>query len=119
MTDITLTPTRFQNGLWEGLITAGAEPQIEALYLAEPVPDVTLTHTAQGWVLRVPVPLTALSDGVHTVIIVDAQSRERLGDITIIAGSPAAESLQAEVALLRAELDMLKQVVRRALSADS
>lgn len=119
MTEITLTPTRFQNGLWEGLISAQAEPRVEALYLAEPLPDVAVEHTTEGWSLRVPVPMAALSDGVHTIVIMDTQTRQKLGDFTIIAGSPAAAGLQAEVALLRAELDMLKQVVRRALGSDT
>ncbi len=119
MTETTLTPTRFQNGLWEGLITAEAEPQIKAIYLAEPVADVMLDPVGEGWVLRVPVPLAALSEGAHSILIVDTQTGEKLFEINVLAGSPAADGLQAEVALLRAELDMLKQVVRRALAADT
>ncbi len=113
MTQTTLTPTRFENATWEGHITADAEPGIEAHYLGEQIGDIELSPNGDGWTLRVPVPMAALSDGVHCILIHDAKANQKLGDFTIIAGAPAAEDLRAEVALLRAELDMLKRAFRR------
>lgn len=114
MSQTTLTPTLFENAIWEGHVTADTEPRIEAHYLGEVLNGVELTPNGDGWTLRIPVPVTALSDGVHTVVIRDVNADQKLGDFAIIAGVPATDDLRAEVALLRAELDMLKRAVRRA-----
>ncbi|SDX02453.1 hypothetical protein SAMN05444358_102222 [Ruegeria halocynthiae] len=113
MTHTTLTPIRFENALWEGHVTSDCTPQIEVLYLGELLPDVELTPDADGWTLRIPVPSTALSEGVHCVIIRDESTDQKLGEFTIVAGAPVEDDLKAEVALLRAELDMLKRAFRR------
>ncbi len=118
MTLPTLTPIRFENGLWQGFLQADTEPQVEVRYLGENVDDARISASEDGWNLTVPVPVAALSDGVHCFVIVDAATSEKLGDFTIIAGTPAADDLRAEVELLRAELDMLKRAFRRAQSAD-
>jgi len=114
MSQTTLTPTRFENAIWEGHISADAEPQIEVHYLGEALAGVELTPSGDGWTLRIPVPLAALSDGVHSMIIRDKGDDRKLGDFTIIAGTPAADDLRSEIALLRAELDLLKRAFRRA-----
>ena len=113
MTKTSLTPIRFENAIWEGHLTGDTSPQVEAQYLGEYLPDVEINRAADGWVLSVPVPVTALSEGVHCVVIRDLLTGQKLGDFTIIAGSPSADDLRAEVALLRAELDMLKRAFRR------
>ncbi len=119
MSHTTLTPIRFENGLWEGHLTSESPPQIEVLFLGEPVNDVELEPATDGWAMRIPVPPAALSEGVHTVVIHDGTTGHKLGDFTIIAGSPAADDLRAEVALLRAELDMLKRAFRRSQASQS
>ncbi len=113
MTQISLTPIRFENALWEGHVTSDSLPQIEVSYLGHPLTDVELAPDQDGWALRIPVPAVALSEGVHCILIRDETTGQKLGDFTIIAGSPAADDLRAEVALLRAELDMLKRAFRR------
>ncbi|WP_342585416.1 hypothetical protein [Ruegeria sp. ANG-S4] len=110
---MTLTPTRFENGLWEGHITSDTEPRVRAVYLGDAVSDIELIRDTDGWTLRVPVPASAVSEGVHSIIIQDLETNARLADFTIIAGDPAADDLRGEVALLRAELDMLKRAFRR------
>ncbi|MFY2825463.1 hypothetical protein [Ruegeria sp. MALMAid1280] len=116
MTLPTLTPIRFENGLWQGHLQADSEPQVEVRYLGETLDGVRVSASDDGWNLSVPVPVAALSDGVHCFVIVGAATSEKLGDFTIIAGSPAADDLRAEVELLRAELDMLKRAFRRTQS---
>lgn len=113
MTQTTLKPIRFEDAVWEGHLTSRAEPQINVIYLGEPVPEVEVKPNADGWSVRIPVPHALLSEGVHCITIFDAATDERLGDFTIIAGAPAADDLRAEIALLRAELDMLKRAFRR------
>ena len=56
-----------------------------------------------------------LSDGVHSCII-SLETGEKIGDLTVIAGEVLAGDLRAEIARLRAELDLLKTVVRRGLA---
>ena len=56
-----------------------------------------------------------LSDGVHSCVIFLATG-EKIGDFTVIAGEILAGDLRAEIAQLRAELDLLKTVVRRELA---
>ncbi len=109
-----LTPTRFENAIWEGLIASDTQPSIEAFLHGERIEGVTVDSSPEGWVVQIPVPKSALSDGVHSIVIRDETTQDTLGSFTVIAGVPAAESLLAEVDLLRAELDMLKRVVRQA-----
>ena len=56
-----------------------------------------------------------LSDGVHSCII-SLATGEKIGDFTVIAGDVLAGDLRAEIEQLRAELNLLKTVVRRGLS---
>lgn len=113
LTQATLTPIRFENAVWEGHIAADRQPQVVVRYLGEPLPDVELAASGDGWALRVPVPDAVLSEGVHTVVIWDEETQLKLGDFTVIAGSPAGDDLRSELELLRAELDMLKRAFRR------
>jgi len=113
MTHPILTPIRFENGLWQGHLAAEGEPKIAVRYLGQDLEDLRLTQAEDGWQLAIPVPAAALSDGVHSFVILDVTTSEKLGDFTIIAGDAAADDLRAEVELLRAELDMLKRAFRR------
>ena len=56
-----------------------------------------------------------LSDCVHSCII-SWTTGEKIGDFTVIAGDVLAGDLRAEIEQLRAELNLLKTVVRRGLS---
>ncbi|EEX11411.1 conserved hypothetical protein [Ruegeria lacuscaerulensis ITI-1157] len=113
MSQAKLSEVRFQNAIWEGFIACQSRPQVEARYLDEPLAGVEVAQAEGGWTVRAPVPSALLSEGVHGVTIQDAETHETLGAFTVIAGAPAADDLRAEVNLLRAELDMLKRVVRR------
>ena len=117
MSDLELTKTTMRQGVWEGVITnAGDEkPAISVTYLGKNVPDVELKEGFDDvdWVLRIPIPQDAVADGVHTILIDDAASQVKLGQITLIAGEALGGDLRTEVDLLRAELDMLKRAFRR------
>ncbi|SMX39445.1 hypothetical protein [Maliponia aquimaris] len=118
MTDLTLTKTRFREGVWEGLLVATTDadpmPEVGASLEGRPLPGVTLTRTSDPsrWVVEVPVPVEALGDGVKTILIRDARSEEVLASFALIAGEALADDIRAEVALLRAELDLLKRAFR-------
>ncbi|PIE16070.1 MAG: hypothetical protein CSA68_04215 [Rhodobacterales bacterium] len=120
MTNLTLTPTRLLEGVWEGVLTlqepdAAYQPEIEVSHLNQPLEGVEISEDRDNnhWRLQVPVPVTALSDGVHSFLISDKRSGEKLGSFTILAGEPLSDDIRAEVELLRAELDMLKRAFRR------
>lgn len=116
MTQLTLTKTKMQQGLWQGLITdAVEEPQIDVTHLNTPVEGIKLkVHTTPGtWALEIPIPTDAIADGVQTLIITDRAAGDQLGHITLMAGEVIGDDIRAEMDLLRAELDMLKRAFRR------
>ncbi len=119
MTDVTVTKTRFRNGVWEGIVEGSAEtgeaPAIRVTYLDQPLDAVEITPNGDdgAWLLKIPVPQKAIADGVHTFLIRDAGTDQKLADFTMIAGEAATDDMRAEIALLRAELDMLKRAFRR------
>ncbi len=113
MTEPQLTRTRFENGIWQGHLRAQTQPDIQVLYRGEDVDGVTLSDVEDGWTVTIPVPVAALSDGVHSFVISERSTARKLGDFTVIGGEPAADDLRAEVELLRAELDLLKRAFRR------
>ncbi|WP_170448127.1 hypothetical protein [Ruegeria arenilitoris] len=117
MVETKLVPIRFEDGVWEGHFSGSTAPQLEARYRDQILQSIEVSEAEGGWHVRVPVPTALLSEGVHSVIILDSASQEKVGDITVIAGAPAVGDIRAEMDLLRAELDLLKRVVRR-LSAD-
>ena len=118
MSDLTLTKTRFREGVWEGLLIAGRgaepRPEVGASLEGRALPGVTLTETAEPgrFVVEVPVPAEAVGDGVRTILIHDSRTEEVLASFVLIAGEALADDIRAEVALLRAELDLLKRAFR-------
>lgn len=119
MTAYSLSKSRFFEGVWEGVIAGDTDlapkPAIEVRVHDLPVTGVTMEPLADAgsWLLRVPVPANRIADGVHTFVISEASQGVALGNFTIIAGEAAGEDIRAEMALLRAELDMLKRSFRR------
>jgi hypothetical protein len=118
MADWTLAKLGFRAGVWEGRLTAAAksasEPEIEVQAEGVPVPGAELRPDGKGaWLLAVPVPAEALGDGIRTFLVADKSTGTALASFSIAAGEPADDDLRAEVALLRAELDMLKKAFRR------
>jgi len=115
---LRLTRTRFQAGLWEGILDgAGAgTPQLEVFHRDRALGGLAVTpDPAQPTRYRVsfPVPADLLSDGVQTILIRDADSGEALDSLTIVAGLAPEDDIRAEMDLLRTELDLLKRAFRR------
>ncbi len=118
-TGITLTKTRLADGTWEGILTLPGEfdapPMLQARYLDRALEglEVRPDDRPGRFMLRLPLPIEVLSDGAHVVQFVNVEQDEVLTSETIIAGDTLVEDLRAELALLRAELDMLKRAFRR------
>ena len=120
MTELTLTKTRIQAGIYEGVLTSGSEviqqPKIGCIHLEREVGKCVLNEDPtldQTWHLKFYLPADALTDGIQTFLIMDKATDETLDSFTIITGEPLSDDLQAEVDLLRSELDMLKKAFRR------
>ncbi|WP_420569249.1 hypothetical protein [Thalassovita sp.] len=117
MSDLKLTKTRLFEGVWEGFLTTSGrvQPELEVTHLNEPVLGLELTEDTENghWIVRVPVPVSALSDGVQTFLIRDKASGEVLESFSILAGEALGDDIRAEITLLREELDMLKRAFRR------
>lgn len=116
MTELTLTKTRLASGIWEGELSgpAGNSPSISATHEGQPLADLALTPQGEGtWLVRLPIPATAISDGVQAFVMTDDSDGSVINAFTLMAGDPADGDLRSEVELLRAELDLLKRAFRR------
>ena len=119
MSELTLTKTRLFEGVWEGVLTHEGEgnyqPHIEVRHLQETVPGVEVIEKPEDrlWVVRVPVPSTAIADGVQTFVIRDARSGEVLDSFALLSGDVLSYDIRSEISLLREELDLLKRAFRR------
>ncbi len=113
----TLTKTRIRAGVWEGVLSGTtSQPELEVTHLEQPLDGVSLIAIPDrpgDWLVRVPIPLATLSEGVQTFIIRDVATGEKLQHFTVITGVAMEDDMRAEVDLLRAELDMLKRAFRR------
>jgi len=112
-----LKHSELRNGIWSGQLKGAADaPNVIATYQGVEIAGISVTPLADGlWSLKLPLPLEMLSDGVHSCLI-SLATGEKTGDFTVIAGEILAGDLRAEIAQLRAELDLLKTVVRRELA---
>ena len=121
MAEVTLTRMRLAGGVWEGLLSArdSAAPRLRLRHHDELVgePETFQAEAPPGepsrWLVRFRLPVKRLSDGVQTFVIEDATTGDALAHETIFAGQIIEDDIRAEVALLRAELDLLKRAFRR------
>lgn len=109
--------SQFRHGHWTGRLRAGSAPKLSVSLHGEPLQGVSVEPAGEGlWQIGFAVPPAALSDGAHSFLIDDAETGQRLGVATIIAGVGLEEDLRAELDVIRAELDMLKRTLRRLAS---
>lgn len=119
MSAFELSKTRLFEGVWEGVLTAvdknTEQPDLGVTHLDKPLGELRLQETGEPnqWSVHVPIPIELIGDGAQTFLIFDRDTGEALDSYTIIAGDAVSEDIRAEVALLRAELDMVKRAFRR------
>ena len=106
-----------RHGVWQAElisdIAGGTPPNLRVLHDLVPVPEVEILSSDGAWLLRVPVPTGALNDGAQVFVVEDADTGRQLTSFTLVLGAEADADLRGEVALLRAELDLLKKALRR------
>ncbi|MCB1337017.1 MAG: hypothetical protein KDK10_06030 [Maritimibacter sp.] len=114
---VELTRTKVRAGVWEGMLTGTAKPPLLSVtHLSTQVAGAEITPVpgAPGqYLVRVPIPVELLADGVQTFVISDAATDERLASFTVATGAAMDDDIRAELTLLREELDMLKRAFRR------
>lgn len=109
-----LTILRVKNGQVEAhLRTQDANPSLEMVVDGAVVGTAKLYSQEDGFEVVAPIPASVISDGVVLIGLRFADAPEMLGHVTIIAGQPLEKDLHSELALLRAELDMLKVSFRK------
>jgi len=117
-----LVEAKIAKGIWEGVLIAGGNeagqhpPPLEALHREKPLAGLSIEAIADQpghWLVKVPIPGEIISDGVESILLQDSQSGAILGSFAILAGNALGDDIRAEIGLLRAELDMLKQAFRR------
>ena len=120
MSELTVVRTRMKEGVWEAQLRREREsqpaemPQVEVTLDNRTIDGVEVIPDQDGaYVLRVPVPKEAISDGVQTFLVKDAETEETLESFAVVAGEAVEDDIRAEINLLRAELDMLKRAFRR------
>lgn len=120
MAGLRLTRTVLRDGVWHGEAAweDGAEtpaPTLRATHRGRDIPAPEVTHAAAAgrWDVRLALPADLIADEVQTVVISEAGADTPLAVIAIAAGAALDHDLSAEVALLRAELDLLKRAFRR------
>ena len=117
MSTLKLTKTRMLEGMWQGIITGSGDtkPDIAVTHGNADVPDFKLvkSDTADHWSLTIPVPASAIADGIQVIVVTDNDAGQKIGDVVIIGDEVTNIDQRAELELLRAELDMLKRAFRR------
>ncbi len=120
MNNLTLIATHLSQGTLKAVLVGApsdiSPPAIEITHHGKPLSGLTIeaTRDKKGeWNLHLPIPPELLSDGVQTLLFTDPSNGATLGSFTILCGDALDEDIRAEMALLRAELDLLKSAFRR------
>ena len=117
MTAPRLLHRQIRGGIYEGILAAdGAAPEMELRLDGRAIATPVLEPRADrpgSWALRAALPGEAMSDGVKAVVLVERAGGTVVDSFTITTGDNTTDDLRAEIALLRAELDMLKSAFRR------
>ena len=112
-----------RQGIWTALLDypRGTMPNLEVVHDGKPLAGMTLSAPADGtggWRLSIPIPAGTLSDGVQIYLVRDVANDTVIGHIPILMGEGLADSLATEVALLRAELEVVKRALLQLAAPD-
>lgn len=113
-------------GIWSGLLKAPAPPgRVCVTHLGEVVAEASLGAGGDGvWTIRAELPATLISEGVRSLTLVacetapDEAAAMHLGRLNLAAGAVLDDDIAAEIAQIRAELELLKREFRRFAAPD-
>lgn len=110
-------------GCWIGVLASDVPPAgLVVLHRGQVVARAVLRDAGPGaWSVAANLPAAVIDTGLHALLLVVGDgdgnpagpAPQVLSSLTLIAGSVAGDDLLAEVAQLRAELDLLKREFRR------
>lgn len=105
-------------GCWTGILRADTPPlPPQVIHRGQAVAAAAMRPAGPGqWAVSADLPPAVIEDGVHSLLLVaqgEGAGTQVLASLTLIAGEAAKDELLAEVAQLRAELDLLKREFRR------
>lgn len=100
-------------GCWMGVLRGdGPAPRLSVVHRGQVVAEAALREAGPGvWSVAAELPASVIDNGVHGLLLVAGD--RVLSSLTLVAGTVAGDDLLAEVAQLRAELDLLKRAFRR------
>ena len=124
MSTPTLTKASFEGGIWHGILRdAGQEPpELEVLRDGTVQPDLSVTvrpGEEGAWDVRFHLPPSALGDAAVVFVFRLSGHVDALADLTILSGNALSGDPRRDLAQLRAELDLVKRVLRRDLGTRS
>lgn len=113
-----------KGGVWTGILHADQpHDRIALTHFGQVVAIAELQENTEGqWQVSVAIPPKTLSDGVQTYVLIADQGQEdqapqpgaqHLGALSLIAGGALDHDFQAEISLLKAEIELLKREFRR------
>jgi len=122
---LCIEPTRFAEGIWRALLSQSSDlkalpPKIDVLLRGRPVRGVRVDalDMENCYELSVPIPPEAVGFGTYMLLIVEQGSSKVLSRIVLSGGDLNGEDLRAEMAELRAEIDLLKRLFRASRKSD-
>ena len=120
MTDLSLTKTWFAGGVWQGELRGTSQGAgLKVWRDGKRVEGLSVTAGAANdiWNVAFNVPPDALSDASAVFLFRFQGQVEPLETLTLLSGAALCGDPRAELAALRAEVDLLKSVLRRGLVA--
>lgn len=90
--------------------------EIDVTFRQQPVDGVTTRRDGNATIVVAGLPAEVLTSGLHSVHAVRRSTGEILASLHVTSGAPIFGDMADELVLLREELDLLKQVLRRHLS---
>lgn len=115
MAGAELVESRIQGGRWSGLVRlVGASPGFAVSLDGEELAGLSEEPAGKGLVrLTLDLPSRVISEGMRMFLVRPRGAAEPLGRFVLFAGQAIDGDALAEIALLRAELDLLKAAFRR------
>ena len=113
-----LVESRIFGGRWKGLVQmskgAAGTPEFEVICNGATLPGLSATPVDAGAIrLDLPLPSDVVNDGLQVFLVGFQGDGGALGRFVLFAGQPVDGDSVAEIALLRAELELLKAAFRR------
>lgn len=115
---VRLQDTGLSNGIWRGLLDTGTKARPDLVLscngeLLAGLPVEVEPAASGAWALSVHLPAKLLNDGYQICQLLDRVSQNSVGQFVLFAGCAPPSDLSAEVALLRAEVEMIKRAMRQ------